>query len=209
MAYRNIAKAKAIEKKNKEFLLSINSFLNDNSGIYFLTRIDEDGIKYAYVGQAKHILTRLAQHCVGYQHIDLSIKKHGWYSEENPYGWKIDHLEQCSVDELDEREQRYIKEYALNGYQLRNKTAGGQGQGKSQIDAYRPAKGYRDGITQGKKTLARELSHIINKHLTVAIKPEKVGNKVSQKAFEKFNGLLDERSYDETESRRDSDAEAR
>lgn len=26
---------------------------------------------------------------VGYQHIDLSIKKHGLYSEENLYGWKI------------------------------------------------------------------------------------------------------------------------
>lgn len=194
MSYRNIARAKAIEKKNKELLLSINSFLNDNSGIYFLTRIDEDGIKYSYIGQAKHILTRLAQHCVGYQHIDLSIKKHGWYSADNPYGWKAWCLN-FPENQLDEKEQYYIKIYAQRGYQLRNKTAGGQGQGKSQIDAYRPAKGYRDGITQGKKTLARELSHIIDKHLTVALQPGKEHNKVSMRAKEKFEALLDEKNY--------------
>lgn len=198
MSYGNIAKAKAIEKQNKEFLLSMNPALNDESGIYFLTRVDVDSIRYAYIGQAKHVLTRLAQHMTGYQqHIDLSIKKHRWYSERNPFGWKVGFLN-VPESELDKEEQYYIKAYADSGYQLRNKTAGGQGQGKSQIDEYRPAKGYRDGVAQGKKTLAKELSHIIDKHLTVAIKPEKAGNKVSQKAFEKFNRLLDEKSYDET-----------
>lgn len=194
MSYGNIARAKAIEKKNKELLLSINSFLNDNSGIYFLTRIDEDGIKYAYIGQAKHILTRLAQHCVGYQHIDLSIKKHGWYSVDNPYGWKAWCLN-FPESQLDEKEQYYIRAYAQSGYQLRNKTAGGQGQGKSQINEYRPAKGYRDGIAQGKKALAKELSHIIDKHLTVALQPGKEHNKVSMRAKEKFEALLDEKNY--------------
>lgn len=194
MSYGNIARAKAIEKKNKELLLSINSFLNDNSGIYFLTRIDEDGIKYAYIGQAKHILTRLAQHCVGYQHIDLSIKKHGWYSVDNPYGWKAWCLN-FPESQLDEKEQYYIRAYAQSGYQLRNKTAGGQGSGKNQIDEYRPAKGYRDGITQGKKALAKELSHIINKHLTVALQLGKEHNKVSMRAKEKFEALLDEKNY--------------
>ena len=71
----NFRQAKAIESKNKKRLLAINPKLNEQSGIYFLTRVDEDGFKYAYVGQAKHILTRLAQHLVGYQHIDLSLKK--------------------------------------------------------------------------------------------------------------------------------------
>ena len=183
-----------VEKRNKQFVLSINSTLNDDSGIYFLTRTDEDGIKYVYIGQAKHILTRLAQHLVGYQHIDLSIKKHGWYTDDNLCGWKIGFMN-CPESELDKKEQHYIKMYAKHGYQLRNKTAGGQGQGKTQIDAYRPAKGYRDGIAQGKKTLARELSHIIDKHLTVTLQDGKEYNKVSQKAMEKFNALLDEKNY--------------
>lgn len=196
MTYGNgdIAKAKAIEKRNKELILRINPMLNNDSGIYFFTRTDEDGIKYAYIGQAKHILTRLAQHLNGYQHIDLSIKKHGLHMYDNPYGWKIGFLN-YPESELDEKEQYYIKAYAKNGYQLRNKTAGGQGQGKNQIDEYRPAKGYRDGIVQGKKTLARELSNIINKHLTVALQPGKEHNKVSMRAKEKFETLLDEKNY--------------
>lgn len=194
MSYRNIARAKAIEKQNKQFLLSVKSSLHDESGIYILTRVDEDGIKYAYIGQAKHVLTRLAQHLTGYQHIDLSIKKHGWYSSDNPYGWKVGELT-FPESELDEKEQYYIKLYAQNGYQLRNKTAGGQGRGKNQIDGYRPAKGYRDGIAQGKKTLARELSHIMDKHLTVALQPGKEHNKVSIRAKEKFEALLDEKNY--------------
>ena len=194
MTYNNIARAKMVEKRNKQFVLSINSTLNDDSGIYFLTRTDEDGIKYAYIGQAKHILTRLAQHLVGYQHIDLSIKKHGWYTDDNLCGWKIGFMN-CPESELDKKEQHYIKMFAKHGHQLRNKTAGGQGQGKTQIDAYRPAKGYRDGIAQGKKTLARELSHIIDKHLTVTLQDGKEYNKVSQKAMEKFNALLDEKNY--------------
>lgn len=189
MSYQNIKKAKAIESANKEKLLAVNPKLDENSGIYILTRIDENDIKYAYIGQAKHILTRLSQHLVGYQHIDLSIKKHGLYSSNNPYGWKIGFMH-FHLLVLDDKEQYYIKLYAQNGYQLRNKTAGGQGEGKVQINEYKPVKGYRDGILQGKKSLARELSHIIEKHLVVALKPEKQNNKVSQKAFEKFKELL-------------------
>lgn len=188
---KNITKAKAIEAQNKKRLLAIDPNLNDDSGIYFFTRTDEDGFRYAYIGQAVHILSRLAQHLVGYQHIDLSIKKHGLYSEENLYGWKIKFMN-LKKAELDDAEQHFIKLYASHGYQLRNKTSGSQGEGKKQIDEYRPAKGYRDGLEQGRKNLARELSHIIDKHLTVEIKPGKTGNKVSQKAFEKFRELLEE-----------------
>ena len=189
MKYQNIKQAKAIEYKNKKRLLEVNPNLDDKSGIYFLTRTDEDGIKYAYIGQAKHIHTRLAQHLVGYQHIDLSMKKHGLYSAGNPCGWKIGFLH-YPESFLDEMEQRYIVQYAMSGYQMRNKTSGSQGEGKRQIDDYRPQKGYRDGLAQGRKNLAKELSHIIDKHLIVSLKPEKSNNKVSQKALEKFNGLL-------------------
>lgn len=185
----NIQKVKAIESQNKRKILSVNQNVDESSGIYFLTRTDENGIQYAYIGQAKHLLTRLAQHLSGYQHIDLSLKKHGMFSEGNVYGWKINFLH-YPEDELDEHEQFWIKRYAKNGYQLRNKTAGGQGEGKKQISEYRPAKGYYDGITQGKKTLAKELSHIMEKHLTVELKPEKRGNKVSEKQLEKFKELL-------------------
>lgn len=190
----NFRKSKAIEAQNKKRLMEANRELNDGSGIYFLTRTDEDGIRYAYIGQAKHILTRLAQHFVGYQHIDLSIKKHGLYEEGKQNGWKVGFLN-FPISELDEKEQHYIKQYAQYGYQLRNKTSGSQGVGKKQIDEYRPQKGYHDGIKQGKKMLARELTHIISKHLVVNLREDKKNNKVSIKAFEKFNDLLAEENY--------------
>ena len=185
----NLRKAKAIEAKNKKRLLAIDPYLDEGSGIYFLVRKDENGIKYAYIGQAKHLLTRLAQHLSGYQHIDLSLKKHGLYSSENIYGWKIGFLH-FQISELDFMEKKFIQMYSNNGYQLRNKTAGGQGEGKTQIDDYRPAKGDRDGIAQGRKNLAKELTNIIDKHLCISLKEEKKNNKVSIKAFEKFNDLL-------------------
>lgn len=189
MSYKNIAKAKAIEAKNKKKWLALNPDLDDKSGIYFLTRTDENGFRYAYIGQAVHILTRLAQHLVGYQHIDLSLKKHGLYSDDNPFGWRVGFLH-FPASELDEQEQHYIKAYADYGYQLRNKTSGSQGEGKAKIDDYRPAKGYYDGIKQGKKSLAKELSHIAEKHLEIRLKPEKANNSVSQKQYEKFMDLL-------------------
>ena len=189
MNYQNIRQAKVVEYQNKKKLLEVNPKLDEKSGIYFLTRTDEDGFKYAYIGQAKHILTRLAQHLVGYQHIDLSLKKHNLYAEDYPFGWKVNLLH-FPESQLDEKEQHYIKGYALNGYQLRNKTSGSQGAGKAQIDDYRPQKGYRDGLEQGRKNLVRELNHIIDKHLVVSIKPEKANNKVSIKAFEKFKEIL-------------------
>lgn len=191
MNYQSIRQAKAIEQNNKKRLLEVNPKLDEESGIYFLTRIDENGFKYAYIGQAVHILTRLAQHLVGYQHIDLSLKKHKLYSKSNPCGWKIGFLH-FPKSELDKQEQHYIKAYADYGYQLRNKTSGSQGEGKAQIDDYKPSKGYRDGIQQGRKNLARELSNIAKKHLKIELREDKANNKVSQKQFEKFNELLKE-----------------
>lgn len=187
----NLKKAKAIEYKNKKNLLTVNAELDEKSGIYFLTRMDEDGIKYAYIGQAKHVLSRLAQHLSGYQHIDLSLKKHGLYAVDNQYGWKVGFMH-FPEEMLDEKEQRYIKLYAQEGYQLRNKTSGSQGVGKKKIDEYKPSKGYYDGIRQGKKSLAKELSNIIEKHLEISLKEEKKHNKVSTKALEKFYTLLEE-----------------
>jgi hypothetical protein len=188
--YKNIAKAKSIEKVNSQRLLNINPNLDDKSGIYFLTRVDENNIGYFYIGQALHILQRMCGHLAGYQHIDLSIKKRGFWSEENPYGWRLNFIH-YPASELDKWEQYWILEYTKKGYQCRyNKTAGGQGEGKEKINEFKSAKGYRDGIQQGQKVLARELSSIAEKHLKIEIKDEKKSNKVSQKQYEKFMSLL-------------------
>lgn len=189
MSY-NWRQVKAIESTNKKRFLKQNEILNDNSGIYFLTRIDENGIKYAYIGQAKHILTRLAQHMVGYQHIDLSLKSHGLYNEDNVYGWKAEALN-FEQDLLDKKEQEYIIEYANKGYQLRNKKNGGQNGGSSQIDEYRPKKGYREGLEQGRKNTIKEIANLFDKHLDYSQKSDKP-NKNQEKAMLKFKEILEE-----------------
>ena len=97
-------------------------------------------------------------------------------------------------------EQYWILEYTKKGYQCRyNKTAGGQGAGKEKINEFKPAKGYYDGIKQGNKSLAQELSHIAEKHLEIRLKPEKQGNKVSEKQYEKFMALISENTYEESD----------
>ena len=188
MAY-NWKQVKAIESVNKKKFLAINDKLNDNSGIYILTRIDENGFKYAYIGQAKHILTRLAQHMVGYQHIDLSLKNHGLYSDKNKYGWNVIHYN-CSEEELDDKEQHYIKEYADNGFQLRNKTSGSQGKGKTKINEFKPSKGYQDGLKQGYKNASKEIANLFDKHLDYLKKSDKP-NKNQDKAIKKLEQFLE------------------
>lgn len=193
MNYQNIVRAKAIEQENKKRLLKLNPKLNDKSGIYFLLREDENGFKYAYIGQAVHTLSRLASHLVGYeQHIDLSLKRHKLYDEEkNPYGWRVEFLN-IPTSQLDEVEKKYIRLYADKGYQLRNVSLGGQGENRASgsIGERKAPKGYMQGIQQGKKVLARELSSIAKKHLKIEIRDDKKHNKVSQKQYEKFMDLL-------------------
>ena len=188
MAY-NWKQVKAIESVNKKKFLELNNELNNDSGIYMLTRIDENGFKYAYIGQAKHILTRLAQQMVGYQHIDLSLKNHGLYTDKNEYGWNVIHYN-CSEEELDDKEQYYIKEYADNGFQLRNKTSGSQGKGKTKINEFKPSKGYQDGLKQGYKNASKEIANLFDKHLDYLKKSDKP-NKNQDKAIEKLEQFLE------------------
>ena len=188
-------KIKETENKNKSAFLQVNPRLNEGSGIYFLIRTNEQGIKYFYVGQSLHILTRLAQHMAGFQHIDTSLKKYGLYSEENPHGWRVEFIN-YPTELLDEMEKHYILQYTKAGYQCRyNKTSGSQGVGKEKINEYKPSRTYRDGLKQGKIMLARELSHIAEKHLEIDLKADKRYNKISQKALQKFNDLLDENTH--------------
>lgn len=197
MDYKKLRQAKAIESENRKRLLKINPKLNDKSGIYFLTRTDENNISYFYIGQAVRITQRMCGHLVGYQHIDLSLKKRGFYSDNNPYGWKLNFIN-YPESELDKWEQYWILEYTKKGYQCRyNKTAGGQGEGKEKINEFKPSKGYRDGIQQGRKNLAKELSNIAEKHLKIELRADKANNKVSQKQYEKFKELLQEGNSNE------------
>lgn len=184
--------AKKAERENR--IKKICPDIPYSSGIYVFYRTDEAGIRRAYCGQAVNLCDRCASHLAEYDHIALSLKKHGFYKEDNPHGWKLQ-FKTCHKNELDEREVATIKQFADAGFQMYNVTAGSQGAGKKVTGDYKPPKTYRQGIQAGKKTLARELSQIISKHLTIRLKEEKRNNKTSQKQLEKFNSLLDENTY--------------
>lgn len=156
--------------------------VTNESGIYIFTR-EENGIKYAYIGQAVKLLDRLVSHMMGYkQWIDLSIRKHKLYNSENKTGWGIDCV-YCREEDLNKLERAYIKEYADNGYQLRNVTIGGQDEGKYGIENQRQRKGYRDGVHVGRMQVCKELKNIIDKHLQVVVKRDTISD---SKALDKF-----------------------
>jgi hypothetical protein len=180
----NFKQIKAIERANKERILKVCPYADERSGIYIFHR-EENGFKYAYVGQAKHLLTRLTGHLSGYQHIDLSIKKHGFYSDENQTGYKLNII-LCDKAQLDEYEQKHILAMANAGYQLRNKTSGGQGKGKTGIAENKPSKGYYDGLKQGYKNAKRDVGKWV-KYLTIDCDR---GKKRAITALEKFREFL-------------------
>ncbi len=180
----NYKKIYAIEKANKKRILKANSGVTEDSGIYILTRYDS-GFKYAYIGQAKKLLTRLASHLKGYQHIDLSIKKHGLYSVENLTGWRIITIK-YDISELDDKEQEYILLYANKGYQLRNKTSGSQGKEKQNIvDTQR--KGYQQGLKNGYENARKDLQKWFKYLKAEPLKD----SKLNERMLEKFNDFIE------------------
>ena len=186
--YRQIM---AIKKANEDKIRKACPIVTEDSGIYLFWRIDEDGFKFAYVGQAKNLLKRLAEHLSGYQHIDLSIKKHKLYNEEtNPCGYHVEIICHCPENELDGREQYWIKHYADQGYQLRNATTGSQSSGKRALGDGASPKGYRDGLAQGRKNTQKEIAALFDKYLTYGIKGKP--GKLKEKAYEKFTEFLNE-----------------
>lgn len=183
--YRQIY-AKKAARENR--IKSICPNISNTSGIYAFYRSDEAGIRRSYVGQAVNLLERCASHLGEYDHIALSLKKHGFYSEDNPYGWKLD-FKTCHKSELDEKEVATIKQFADKGFQMYNVTAGSQGQGKLVTGQYKQPKTYTQGIQQGYKKASKEVAHLFELHLDYKTKSERP-NKNQEKALNKFLEFL-------------------
>lgn len=176
-----------LEAKRK--IRRLCSTMPTTPGIYIFFRKGEDGLKYAYVGQAVNLLERCASHLLGGEsHIDKSIKKHGLYEyNENEYGYGLTFVT-CNKEELNEREHALIVFWGNRGYQLRNKTSGGQDDSKEQINEYRPAKGYYDGLRHGWKNARVFVGKLFDKNL-VAMMSGKEGPRKAA-ALEKFRVFL-------------------
>jgi hypothetical protein len=182
----------AIKKANEARIKKLCPEITKESGIYVFTRTDEGGIKYAYVGQAKNLLQRTAEHLAGYQHIDLSIKKHGLYDEaKNCYGWRLHIQTICPAEMLDEAEQKAVRVYAFSGYQLRNDTTGGQGEGKKSLHDYGKG-GYLKGKREGEAKAYKAIGVAINKYTTgLRSKGGKIADRKTAELIEKLNPEID------------------
>lgn len=188
----NYKKLFAIQKKLENTLKIACPSINHKSGIYFLTRVDEGG-KYCYIGKAKDLTKRMVSHLQGYtQRIDISLRKRGFYSKDNENGWHLNVLFFTERD-LDKQEAHYIELYRNAGYNLYNIESGGT-TGKTDINTRLPSKNYHDGLKQARKTLKKELNHIINNYLVISLKKNNIR---SQKALEKFYKLLSENENEE------------
>lgn len=166
------------------------------SGIYFWFREDKDeNKKYMYIGKGVDILRRNVSHMQGYQqHIDISIKKRGFYSAKNQNGWKLSVL-YFPENELDAREQYYIDHYKNKNYILYNIESGGT-LGKTIINERKPAKTYRDGIKQGEKNTTKQVKTYFDKYLDYSIKSP--SNKLKERKFAEFTEFLNK--IDESEN---------
>lgn len=171
--------------RHKKKLVGHFGEITNESGIYILTREDY-GLKFAYIGQAKHILDRLASHLEGHKdHIDKSLKKHGLYDKEsNPQGWRLSKTLRINLDELNEVERTLINMYGNTGYQLLNKTSGGQDSEKQGIAPNKEPKGYYDGLRQGYLNARRDVAKLFKANLIAQINGKEGVRK--QKALEKF-----------------------
>lgn len=199
----NYSDIKQIQNENKKrWQDCVGKKITENSGIYILFR-KENGFKYAYVGQAKHLLSRLADHLnaskgifnAETQHVDFSLRKHGLYSQENIAGWNAHWIEYPEA-ELDDAEQRWMHEMADRGYQLRNKTTGSQSNTKKGLDVdHRQPKGYYDGLNQGYLNARREIAKLFKTNLIAQINGNDGVRK--QKALAKFNDFINIGGEDE------------
>lgn len=158
------------------------------SGIYLFERTDENGITFFYCGQAKNVFNRIVSHWMGFQHIDVSMRKRGFKSEENPYGWEFKILEYCDENELDDKENSYIMQLMHEGKQTYNVTYGKQGEGKANIGEGKTPKGYHDGLAQGYKNAQKYVAKLFEKNLTYAINGKP--GKRNQAAYDKFTEFI-------------------
>lgn len=162
-----------MSKKNLELTKQLLEQMKDDPcGIYAIYREDNQGFRYAYIGQSKHCLTRILEHINGFsQHIDCSIKKWGLYDNGEKEGYHIAIVERCYPEQLDEKETQNCLKYAYAGYQLLNKTGGKQGQGRKDLDTgdRKKPKGYRDGIQQGYKNCVRDINQLLARGLSIEV----------------------------------------
>jgi hypothetical protein len=189
---KNYKQLYARKKEVAQKLKKVCPNINNNSAIYFYTRertTEEGGGKACYIGKSRTLLDRCISHDMGYaQRIDISLKKRKYYSEKNPYGWKLNVLF-FPENLLDEKERYYIELYQSHYEECYNKESGGT-TGKSLINERKPPKTYQDGLLQGDKRTKRKVKEYFDKYLDFTIKSP--SNKIKERKYNEFKEWLED-----------------
>jgi hypothetical protein len=177
----------AKQKQYEDIVKKACPSIDNKSGVYFYTRTDlVTGEKFAYIGLAKRLLARCCQHMLGYQHIDISIRKRGLYSKENEGGWKLNCLH-FPEHLIEEKERFYIEQYQKANVTLLNIEGGGR-QGKVDIAERKPTKTYTDGLSQGDKRTKRKVKEYFDKYLDFQVRLP--SNKIKERKYNEFKEWL-------------------
>lgn len=177
-------------KQQKSYIKKVYSYCNldESSGIYVFYRVDSNKNKFAYVGQAKKLLTRINAHvncAVPKSHIDCSIKTHGVATKSNFDGYKL-RVYKCAETELNEKEKFFIQFYADHNYTLLNVESGGQDEGHIDLNYRKASKGYRDGLDKGKNNAIKEIAEMM-KYLKIVPNQFKKNGEPTELAKRKLN----------------------
>jgi len=159
---------------------SIAPEIKNQSGIYIWYRYVEIA---EYIGQARNLIDRSIQHLNQYDHLGNSIRNHGLYSKNNPFGWRLKYY-YCDQTDLDRLEREEIAKAQELGFTLLNITNGGQNVGKTDINKRAESKGYRDGLKQGYANCRKEIKTLFEKYLDFAIKGN--NNKIKERKYSEF-----------------------
>lgn len=186
----------AIQRANEKRIKAICPEITTQSGIYLFYRLNENNEKCVYVGQAKNLLQRTAQHLTVVKketHIDKSLQKHKLYDLQNLNGWRVFVIKKADVSELDNLEKHYIDFYKnQKNVKLYNVTGGGQKDKAADVGERMPKKlkSYAKGKAYAYEKVRSEIAKLFKKNLTFSINGKT--NKTKEKAFEKFKKFIEE-----------------
>lgn len=182
-----------LEEKKRIIQHICENDIYPKSGIYCFFRFNEKEEYCFYIGQARDVLTRTAQHLMGRtQHIDKSLYKHGFYSIENPCGWRLHIIKYCDVSQLDLGERYYIDYYLSQGFKSYNVCGGGQINKAKDIGKRQQTKlkSYKNGKGLGYEKARNEVKVFFEKYLDFTIKGNT--NKIKERKFNEFKEWLNE-----------------
>ena len=187
----------ARKEKVKQELKKRFPEMENKPAIYMYWKHTEKNELKMYIGQSQDLLERTCSHVLGYSHIDISLRKWGWYNQNtNPYGWRL-HFYYCPKNELDKLERAEIEKYTKKGAVLYNITSGGQGEGKTDINERKAVKTYTEGIKVGENKFRKKTKEFFDKYLDYSIKGKPT--KIKERKFQEFTEFINTTNQDNSD----------